>query len=475
MHRTLPLLALAACVGLGPHASAGTAPAPCTEGAFEVAGPPLLPAPGFEPPDRVILGAGSVAIASGCPPVAAELRSGRRGTWLRAHWDDCAGLAEGVRLRARIQPGCHALVGRLRTEAPPARRRFAAVREAAGACDVAHPCAEGQLCELPAGVCASALDAGTCVDVPSACPDVVAPVCGCDGRSYGNDCERRAARVQKAHDGACPECRGACDCYERFPLEDTCPLLCPGCGSFWACEEGQCVERCGPIPLPLCERFCDSNADCAAGDFCRKRDGACGDTGTCTPRPEACPFVYEPVCGCDGRTYGNRCEAAAAGVSVARTGACGGERCGTIVGLPCDEGEFCDFPPGSCQGADLEGTCVPVPDACITLYDPVCGCDGRTYGNDCERLRARVGLDHEGRCKDATPCGPSLRCDREREICVAKEPIGPAIVYACKPVPAGCADDRGCGCAGKSLCEAPFDTCRELGENALSCECIECQ
>ena len=95
--------------------------------------------------------------------------------------------------------------------------------------------------------------------------------------------------------------------------------------------------------------------------------------------------------------------------------------CGTIKGLSCPKGQYCDFGVGQCKVADAQGTCKTKPTACTKEFRPVCGCDGKTYGNACTAAAEGVSIDHQGECAPPTPqaCGgiAGIKCP-DNQICI---------------------------------------------------------
>jgi hypothetical protein len=79
-----------------------------------------------------------------------------------------------------------------------------------------------------------------------------------------------------------------------------------------------------------------------------------------------------------------------------------GDKCGGFAGPWCGPNEFCQKPNGACFKPDISGKCAAKPEVCHlrkgVFYIKACGCDGVTYANNCERMKAGVSLKHPGKC-----------------------------------------------------------------------------
>lgn len=119
------------------------------------------------------------------------------------------------------------------------------------------------------------------------------------------------------------------------------------------------------------------------------------------PDNTVCTTQYAPVCGVNGKTYSNSCEADKAGVDVAYLGECKVEPkgCGARLGQTCSADEYCAYEPGAyCGAADATAICKTRPQVCTADYKPVCGCDGKTYSNSCVAASNGTGVIKSGPC-----------------------------------------------------------------------------
>jgi hypothetical protein len=154
--------------------------------------------------------------------------------------------------------------------------------KAPGPCTSSADCLEGSYCHFASGCGKSG---GTCKARPKNCYWLYKPVCGCDGKTYSNECVAWSQGVSIAHPGACiDKCKALNKSYA--PLVTKAKVCCP------MCNTPQCLIKVKSHLACGCDTYI--NAGSAAQQLaqianewdtlgCTKTWGLCPPGGLCPP------------------------------------------------------------------------------------------------------------------------------------------------------------------------------------------------
>ncbi len=225
-----------------------------------------------------------------------------------------------------------------------------------------------------------------------------------------------------------------------------------------------CVEQCGAGELekPICV---DGLWTCPAGTVSLQ---SCND---CPPIPFGC-------CQSDGSLAEGSCidgewACPPGAVPYGSAGCSPPDVCAAT--LLCPVGQYCDVHDFTCGTETTAGICLSSPESCTPTFEPVCGCNGLVYDNEC--VAHSVGVDISVTQACPTPsgmfdCGPRF-CDVGVEICrqtvLLNEPGAPT-TYACEPASPSCLNSCQT-CAG--VC-APCPSCTESCTESQGAVTVTC-